>query len=453
MIDAARRALGDPALSRRLAALAAVAPASSPVSMTLPLGNGQNDWLGAVPEKGPWWYLANPEQGRWTLGLGAALEYTSAGPGRFAALHNAAAGLFAVSRGDLAPRLFFGFSFAPESHDAPSARLVLPALLLDCRAGSCTLTVTGLAPRACEIAAGAAKLLDHPDTRPAVPVVRLPRELPDRAWLARVRAALRAIAAGKAEKLVLARSAQLSGERDIPPGPVLAALLARQPSCLTYAVGEGAEVFLGSTPESLVLFRAGIAQADALAGTAWTAGGDAGSETLECDKNRREQAHVVAAVAAALADLCPEGVRALPDEVLRLEHLSHRRTRLEGRPRPGTSLFDLIAALHPTPAVGGHPRAAALDWLRSHGEERPAWYSGGIGEISADGDGEVAVALRCAQLIGREARLWAGAGIVAGSEPERELAETEVKLRTLVDALCSPPVAARGSSRSMAREA
>ncbi|HNL21183.1 MAG TPA: chorismate-binding protein, partial [Rhodocyclaceae bacterium] len=168
---------------------------------------------------------------------------------------------------------------------------------------------------------------------------------------------------------------------------------------------------------------------------------------------RREQAHVVAAVAAALADLCPEGVRALPDEVLRLEHLSHRRTRLEGRPRPGTSLFDLIAALHPTPAVGGHPRAAALDWLRSHGEERPAWYSGGIGEISADGDGEVAVALRCAQLIGREARLWAGAGIVAGSEPERELAETEVKLRTLVDALCSPPVAARGSSRSMAREA
>jgi isochorismate synthase EntC len=99
------------------------------------------------------------------------------------------------------------------------------------------------------------------------------------------------------------------------------------------------------------------------------------------------------------------------------------------------TLFELLRALHPTPAVGGFPEPAALAWLAAHGERRAAWYSGGIGSLAPDGDGEIAVPLRSALLHGQWIELQAGAGIVDGSDPSQELAETEAKFATLLDAL------------------
>lgn len=98
-------------------------------------------------------------------------------------------------------------------------------------------------------------------------------------------------------------------------------------------------------------------------------------------------------------------------------------------------MFDLVAGLHPTPAVGGAPSGAARQWLRSHGDRRGAWYTGGIGWIDRDGDGEVVVALYCARIKGRQAELFAGTGIVAGSHPAQELAKTEAKLSVIAAAL------------------
>jgi len=132
-------------------------------------------------------------------------------------------------------------------------------------------------------------------------------------------------------------------------------------------------------------------------------------------------------------------------------HLRHLRSRIAASTRPGTTLFDLVRALHPTPAVGGFPVGPALDWLAAHGEQRHGWYSGGFGLLSPDGDGEFSVALRSALLDGHTAELQAGAGIVAGSDPRQELAETEAKLGTLLAALApaGQAVSADGIERAL----
>jgi isochorismate synthase EntC len=107
---------------------------------------------------------------------------------------------------------------------------------------------------------------------------------------------------------------------------------------------------------------------------------------------------------------------------------------VHGRVKPDVGVFELLERMHPTPAVGGAPRAAALDWLRQHGEADRGWYTGGVGWLD-DAGGDIWVALRCAALRGRAASLYAGAGIVAGSDPQQELRETGWKLQAMLEAL------------------
>jgi isochorismate synthase EntC len=99
------------------------------------------------------------------------------------------------------------------------------------------------------------------------------------------------------------------------------------------------------------------------------------------------------------------------------------------------ALLDLVERMHPTPAVGGAPRDAALRWLREHESVERGWFAGPVGYVQSDGDGEFAVALRSALLSGPHATAWAGAGIVAGSQPMAEFTETELKLRTVLGPL------------------
>jgi len=214
-------------------------------------------------------------------------------------------------------------------------------------------------------------------------------------------------------------------------------LAERNPDCAVWAVGHGRHVFLGASPERLLAYRGGRAEVDALAGTAWTtmSGDGPASLSLADDKNRREHELVVASVREALAPLCESLAVPRRAEVMRVGELRHLRRRIVGETRPEVTAFDLIARLHPTPAVGGTPTAAALDWLAAHGDRRGAWYTGGIGWLAADGDADFAVALRCGLLAGREATLYVGAGFVAGSEPRQELAETEAKLSPMLAAL------------------
>ena len=462
-------------LATRLAAIAGDATAHVALSVTIDLGDGAPcDWLDLefADTHSFWW--ARPEADEWRLAVGQALIVASAGPNRFPALHAAFAGLAgewrhsdvdgAGKKAGRIPAAHLGFAFdEDEQEELPNARLVVPALLLVSKGGRCSATFTcsgSTIDEAVDGWIGELSLLTR--QRPRVHgerdrPQRLQTPLADRAFIARVRAALAGIATGSLQKLVVSRSVRLQGERPIAVAPVLASLARRYPACTIYAVGRPGFAFVGATPERLVELSAGTARADALAGTSWAANG-AGNATsapaslrLEDDKNSREQAHVVHAVRAALAPLCHSLSQSQSPEVLRLRHLQHLRTVFSGSVTEGVGLFDLIAALHPTPAVGGTPAAAARAWLRTRGERRAAWYSGGVGWIDAAGDGEVVVALRCARIAGNRADCHAGAGIVAGSDPEQEFAETEAKFGAVIDALCLPD--AQASSMAEAGQA
>jgi len=447
LLDAAHLA----GLRRRLHALLANAPAHGLISVTLDLGVGEEDWLSADLTRTHATYWAQPARGDYRLALGRAMIFSTAGPARFSALQAAFSGLAPAWQQDdgehtgAGAAAHLGFAFDEESQDdLPNTRLVVPTILLQNRAGRLSATFS------CAVRDGAAAI-EHWRTelraaspagrraeRPAA-LTRQPAPLSERAFLARARAALADIAAGKLEKVVLTRRVQLDAGQPIAVAPLLAALSARHPECTIYSVGHHGRCFVGASPERLVALSAGSVRADALAGTAWlSAAADAaqpGSLTLQGDKNCREQQLVVDAVRAALAPLCATLDLPQTPQVMQLRELQHLRTCVSGRVRDGIDLFDLIACLHPTPAVGGTPDEAARQWLHAHGEQRGAWYTGGIGWINRHGNGEVAVALRCARIAGRQAELFAGAGIVAGSDPAQELAETEVKLGAVIDAL------------------
>jgi isochorismate synthase len=267
---------------------------------------------------------------------------------------------------------------------------------------------------------------------------------PHERWLAGVEAAVGAMGRGELEKVVLARS--LGVRTDVPYDTVsvLAALRGAQRACTTFAIARGARTFLGASPERLVRLDGDRLSTAALAGSAPRGRSpeeDARiARTLrESKKEQEEHAFVVREIAASLGPLCAE--LALPESprLLALDGIQHLETPIEAQlrtgldPRPG--LFDLIDRLHPTPAVCGTPRERAIAWLRRHEALERGWYAGGVGFVDATGGGEIGVALRSGVLAGCSARLYAGAGLVAASRPEAELAETRLKLRTLLSQL------------------
>ena len=464
LLGAAQLAL----LRRRLRARLPGAPANGLLSITLDLGAGDAQWLNVDLARSQvnWW--ARPAAGGagdYRLALGSAMSFATAGPARFAALQAAFTGLAAVWLHDddqqtgVVPAAHIGFAFDEESRDElPNARLLVPAILLHSRAGRCSASFT------CAVREGESAIARWlAELRAAAPApdravtagvwLRQSEPLADRAFLARARAALAEIARGTVDKLVLARSVRFDSEAPIALAPLLAALADRHRECTTYSVGQHGQCFVGATPERLVLLRDGLVHADALAGTAWLLAdplpGQPVSLALQHEKNSREQQLVVDAVRAALEPVCAELNPPQAAEIMQLGELQHLRTRITGRLRAGVGLFDLVAGLHPTPAVGGSPGSAARQWLRRHGDRRGAWYTGGVGWIDRDGDGEVVVALRCARIKGRAAELFAGAGIVAGSDPTQELAETEAKLSVISAELRRPRrVASRQTPRS-----
>ena len=447
LLDGERLAL----LQRRLGALLASAPAHGLLSITLDLGSTSDDWLGNEVAQAQATYWARPALGEHRLALGRAMTFNTTGTARFAALQAAFTGLVPVwlhddsDRTGTLPAAHIGFAFADEGPgDWPNARLVVPAVLLQSQAGRCTATFS------CAVCDGETALdnwrqalqpvpaAHHVPTRPSE-LLRRSSLLADRAFVARAHAALAGIAAGQLEKVVLTRSVLFDAAQSIAIAPLLAALHDAHPECAIYGTAQHGQYLLGATPERLVALKNGMVRADALAGTAWPSNASPsdqpGSLDLHDDKNSREQQLVVDAVRAALTPLCISMAPPEAPEIMQLRGLQHLRSGIAGQVRHGVGLFDLIAALHPTPAVGGTPRTAASHWLQAHGEQRGAWYTGGVGWIDRAGDGEVAVALRCARIIGTQAELFAGAGIVAGSSPLQELAETEAKLGTMIDAL------------------
>src|SRR5215210_6650144 len=225
-------------------------------------------------------------------------------------------------------------------------------------------------------------------------------------------------------KVVLARTIEVTAGRRLDPRLLAGRLRAVDPDAYTFAAPTEDGVLVGASPELLVSRRGSEVVSNPLAGSA-PRSGDPEEDRANADaliasaKEREEHAIVVDAVAETLGPFCVE-LTWDPEPVLReTPNVWHLSTRFHGvlREPPPTAL-DLVAAMHPTPAVAGAPREAALGAIAELEPFDRGRYAGPVGWVDADGDGEWAIALRCAQVSGNQARAFAGAGIVAGSEPE-----------------------------------
>jgi menaquinone-specific isochorismate synthase len=321
---------------------------------------------------------------------------------------------------------FGSFTFDPQS---AGSVLVVPEVVLARRAGRTWLTVVD----------DASPELPSPPPPPPPPADRIRyagSSKPDREWLDAVASALEHIDDGAVEKVVLARDHAVWSKAPFDPRVLVRRLAARFPSCWTFLCDR----LVGATPELLVRRTGRRVASIVLAGSAPrdpvpAVDARIGEQLLGAAKDRAEHALAVASVRDALAPRC-ETLRVDADPwLLRLDNVQHLATSVEATLRAGETALELAAALHPTAAVGGVPTAPAVELIRTlEGMDRGR-YSGPVGWVDERGDGEWGIALRCAQLSGARARLFAGAGIVAGSLPEAELEETRVKLRAMQSAL------------------
>jgi len=258
------------------------------------------------------------------------------------------------------------------------------------------------------------------------------------AWQQSVAQALARIDSGELDKVVLARDviAHVAGSLDVRY--LLQRLAARYPSCWTFHVAG----LVGATPELLVRRTGDLVTSRVLAGTVRTIG-DADADEgmaqalLGSDKDLEEHEYAVRSVARALATHCTD--LEVPDHprVLELANVQHLATDVTGRLADTASVLSLVASLHPTAAVCGTPTERAFSVITDlEGMDRGR-YAGPVGWFDAHGDGEFGIALRCAEIDSTEGtvRAFAGCGIVAGSEPEKELAESNAKLVPIRDAL------------------
>ncbi len=260
-------------------------------------------------------------------------------------------------------------------------------------------------------------------------------------WQGAVAAAVGRIKNGDLSKVVLARDLFASAEVPIDQRVLLRWLAARYPDCFTFACGG----LVGATPELLIRRDGEKVSALVLAGTkprGATAAEDArlAEELTTSVKENEEHRYAVASMREALAPLCRTLELKQTPELVRYANLQHLATRVRGtlaanQLAANQSALALVAALHPTAAVGGTPTDAAVELIRELENMDRDRYAGPVGWIDADGNGEWGIALRCAQVDGNRARLFAGGGIVAGSDPAAELAETQVKFRPMQTAL------------------
>ena len=373
--------------------------------------------------------LAWVRDGSGLVGWGEAARLEVSGPDRFAtardwwrAVVEACTVEDQVGVRGTGPVAFGSFAFSPDE----TSVLVVPEVTLGRVDGVTWLTTVGDPPR-----------LASPEP------VRRPGDLryahgdvsvtDFREAVAR---AVDLIAAAELDKVVLAHDLLAVAEHPIDARFVLAGLTAANPGCWTYAV----DGLVGATPELLVGREGDRVVSRVLAGTTARGGDDAEDHErvdalLRSAKDREEHRFAVESLVDALAPHVRDLEVPAEPHTLELSNVTHLATDLAATLHDGSDVLDLVAALHPTAAVGGTPTPVALSVLAKLEAMHRGRYAGPVGWVDARGDGEWGIALRCAQLSGSSARLFAGCGIVAGSDPDAEVLEAQAKFVPFRDAL------------------
>ena len=454
LLDAVSIAIEDAgARGRRTLASATVAVDSTDVSGAVLASRLASD---------RWFCWEQPDRDGFALGaLGSAHEVVSRGPERFRQVAADCAELLRDAVIEAEPGLpagagpvwTGGFAFDadggrdPQWASLPPALMVLPELSLLRSGDECRLTLNAVvdgesgAERVMErlrrrlegLREGALGPLDPSPT--VASEIGAPR--PPGHYEEAVAEAVERIRAGGLEKMVLAREITVDSAAAHDPGPILGALREVFPSCFCFCVGTPEAAFIGASPELLIRRSGAVAATVALAGSTRRSADPAvddhlGEQMLHSDKVRDEHGIVARRIARSLRPLSVWVQPAEEPAVVRVANIQHLATPIQAQLADSRSAIELAGLLHPTPAVGGEPREAAVGLIeRLEGLDR-GWYAGPVGWMDAAEDGEFCVALRSGLLRDRTAHLYAGCGIVAGSEPAAELAEAEIKLEALL---------------------
>jgi menaquinone-specific isochorismate synthase len=409
----------------------------------------------------PHFYAERPDIGSAIAGAETAAAFESTGPGRFEAVQRWIDGMLqdTIAVGDVSapfggPHFFTGFAFADEveaGEPFAAARVFVPRWQV-ARAGAVTTAVANfLVPPDADLNAlaervwrahrkfGGFRYRETPLTEPSAEAIFQVREAGD--YRAVVAKAVARIEAGEFTKIVLARAQEFASDQPLHPLRVLNGLRQRFPDCYAFSLANGrGQSFIGASPERLVRVSKGVLETEALAGSIRRGAGaseDAAlaGTLLRSEKDRREHQHVLAAITARLEHLGLAPEYAAEPGLRRLANVQHLHTPIRAALPENVRLLAVLAALHPTPAVGGSPLAAAVAAIRGLENFPRGLYAGAIGWSNARGGGEFFVGLRSALVDGGTARVYAGAGIVAGSTPEKEFAETELKFKAMLEAL------------------
>jgi isochorismate synthase len=400
--------------------------------------------------------LWHPAEGARFAGIGVARAIGGLGPARFAEVRSAQDALWAGLRGAGAggwdaPRLFGGFAFAPSGATSPHwsgfgpARFVLPSVTYAVHEGQASLTLAAErrelerpTSEAFELFGRAhGLLLAGLAPTPGRAVEPSSRQEGDPAVFERqVEQLVRHIQRGDVSKVVAAREVLLSFAAAGPDAvATVLGLSEAAPECLRFLFRWGEAAFLGATPEQLLHKRGRVLETEALAGSI-----DARAESPErrlqaSAKDLEEHTLVVSAITSALASVCDSPELPARPGVRSLKHLLHLCTPIHARLNREVHVLELLERLHPTPAVGGVPTAAALDLIEQTESFDRGWYAGAIGWFDAHGDGDFNVALRSGLVRADRAWLYAGAGVVRESQAALEYAETTWKLSAMLSSL------------------
>jgi salicylate biosynthesis isochorismate synthase len=411
-----------------------------------------------------WFCWEQPDRGFALAALGVAHEASSRGGSRFGEVARECLGMNAGALLDepralpsgAGPVWTGGFAFDPEGAGSSpwssfaAASMTLPELSL-CRVGEeAFLTVNvvvhpgdsvaeldeRVAARLAGLRSDPLPMLDpHLTDRPEIRSV-----LPPGDFEAAVDAATARIAAGEMSKVVLAREVTVEAAAAHEPAAIFGALREQFPSCFCFCHGTPEAAFLGASPELLIRRSGAGASTVALAGSTRRSSDPAvddhlGEQLLRSDKNRREQRIVAERIVRKLRPHSVWVQTAPEPEVVKVANIQHLATPVIAQLTEPRSAIELAGMLHPTPAVGGEPWPGAAGTISELERMDRGWYAGPVGWMDATEDGEFCVALRSALIRDREARLFAGVGVVAGSDPAAELEETEVKLGALLPLL------------------
>jgi menaquinone-specific isochorismate synthase len=279
-------------------------------------------------------------------------------------------------------------------------------------------------------------LADRLPTTTLPPVVTERQEFPERSkWLDLVERARNEIRQGDLEKVVLAREIALKFDSAPSVSQTLSRLARLAKETTRFAFRRKTSVFLGATPERLVMRSGSEIRTEALAGSIRASNAGAGAALLNSEKERHEHQLVVREIERKLGHLDARIERTALPQIRNYRHVLHLFTPITARIFRPPHVLSLAAQLHPTPAVGGVPESQARQFIRHHEGFERGYYAGTIGWFDAAGDGEFFVALRSGLLEGNRIFIYAGAGIVSDSNAEREFEETQLKFESLLDAL------------------